>query len=470
VATVVVLTSNVLVAAQPRQGLATAPWPLEAIELKDGRRLEGLVVAPDDVAGTPSHDTSDIEFLQVVRKPGRPMYLVAWPAFPASGVQFVERLSKPERESLRERIEAFRQERRRQDDAASVHLSRQGEGGPWRYEDPSFVLLSTAPPSITREAIVRLVLTFDALESLVPPVSRPSRVLTVRLCGSLAEYRSAQEEAGLRLDNPAFYVAERRLLVAGSELPQLLEEQRAAEDQLNAARQRHLEHGSLLDERLRLLAAELTKSGMPQDERSEIVRRARLRGVREQSAAMARIEAARRANAGIVEKARRRFHERLAHEAWHAYADGRLRTGSEPRLPAWLDEGLAQVVETASLEAGELRLDAPDPVRLARIREALAAGALVPAAEIVSSSQEAFVGGHTDTQAVAYLAAWAIAFDLAVLRPVLTAEKIVAFSRTGNQDPTKAFETLVGMPIDHYDRQWRERALDLQPRAVTQMP
>lgn len=464
---IAIVTAGEPAAAQPRQGLVAAPWPLEAIELKDGRRLEGLVIAPDDIAGTPSHDTGDIEFLQVVRRPGRPMHLVSWPPFPGTRVLFVERLKDPERQTLRERVGAFRQERLRQDDATSVHLTRQGEDGPWKYDDRSFMLLSTAPPSVTRDAVVRLMLTFDALESLVPPVAEPSGLLTVRLCGSLAEYRGVQEETGLRLDNPAFYLPERRLLVAGSELPQLLEEQRAADDQLDAAGQRYLEHGNLLDERLRLLAADLTKSGMPKDERSEIVRRARLRGMREQSEALARIEAARRANAATVEQARRRFHERLAHEAWHAFADGRLRTGAGPGLPVWLDEGLAQVVETAPLEAGELRLDAPDQARLARIREAIATGALVPAAEIVSSDQDAFVGGHGGSEAVAYLAAWAIAFDLAVLRPVLTAEKIVALSSAADQDPIAAFEALVGMPIDHYDRQWRQRIIDLKVRAVS---
>lgn len=463
----VVVTILEPAAAQPRQGLASAPWPLEAIELKDGRRLEGLVLAPDDVAGTPAHDTRDIEFVQVVRRPGRPMHLVAWPPFPAVRVQFVERLAEPLRDELRNRVEAFRKERLRQEDVTSVHLTRQGEDGPWRYDDPSFVLLSTAPPTITREAVVRLVLTFDALESLVPPVAEASDRLTVRLCGSLAEYRGVQEEVGLRLDNPAFYVPRDRLLVAGSELPQLLEEQRAADDQLDAARQRHLEHGNLLDERLRLLAVELAKSGMPKDERSEIVRRARLRGLREQSEAMAGIEAARRANAGTVEQARRRFHERLAHEAWHAYADARLRRPDGRGLPTWLDEGLAQVVETAPLEAGEVRLDAPDQARLARIKEAIAAGAMMPAAEIVSSGHDAFVGGHRGTESVAYLAAWAIAFDLSVLHPVMTAERVVALSSDGDHDPIATFESLVGMPIDHYDRQWRQRILDATPKAIT---
>jgi hypothetical protein len=98
----------------------------------------------------------------------------------------------------------------------------------------------------------------------------------------------------------------------------------------------------------------------------------------------------------------------------------------------------------------------------------MAAGALMPAAEIVASDQDAFVGGHRGNEATAYLAAWAVAFDLAVLHPVLTPEKIVALSASAHRDPIPAFEALVGMPIDHYDRMWRQRILDLKPRGITQ--
>jgi hypothetical protein len=453
-----------LAARQP-EALAAAPWRLEAIELADGRRLEGLVLGPDGVAGTPPHDCDDIEFLQIVRPAGRPLHLVTWPAFPARSVRFVERQLPEERDRLRARVVAFREERRRQGDLAAVRLRRRGEGGPWISVTPAFVLESSADPSLTQEAVVRLGLIFDALENLVPPVAAAEPV-TIRLCGSAAEYREVQESLGLRLDNPAFYLPGRRLLVAGSELPALLEEQGVAEDILLAARQRHLDLSSLLEPRLRELAADLEGQGLPPQERAEIVKRARGRAGREQAEEIARIEATRRANAAVVERARRAFHQRLAHEAWHAYADGRLRPAEGGGLPAWLDEGLAQVVETAFLEGGELRLDAPDPRRLARLQEAIAAGGLRPVAEIVSAGQEAFVGGHRGDEGLAYLAAWGLAFDLAVLRPVLSAANLRALAAADAADPIVGLERLVGMPVDRYDRQWRERMSTLrsQPR------
>ena len=456
-------------ADEPAGGLVARPWKLEAIEFEDGRRLEGLVVAPDNVAGTPSHDAADIEFVQVVRPPGRPMHLVAWPAFGAASVRFVDRLVPQEREILRERVEAFRKGRRRQDEVAAVPLVRQGQAGPWRYDSADFQLLSTADPSLTREAVVRLHLAFDALATLVPPVG-PAAPVAVRLCGSLAEYQEIQATLGLRLENPAFFVPAKRLLVAGSELPALLEERRTADDLLEQARQRHLALTAGLDHQLRRLASDLESLGKSPQERSEIVKRARGRAARELEENQKQIEAAKRANTAVVETARRLFFERLSHEAWHAYADGRLRLTGAAGLPAWLDEGLAQVLETAPLEAGELRLDAPDPRRLARLQQAIAANALPPIADVIAGGQEAFLGRHGGDNGLAYLTAWGLALDLAVIRPVLSPPRIRAFTTAGDAAAVAGFETLVGMPIDRYDRQWRQRILDLRGPAVSGPP
>ena len=46
---------------------------------------------------------------------------------------------------------------------------------------------------------------------------------------------------------------------------------------------------------------------------------------------------------------------------------------AEHRVPRWLNEGLAQVFETAVVENGVPHFNSPDPVRLERIRQALAA-------------------------------------------------------------------------------------------------
>jgi hypothetical protein len=178
---------------------------------------------------------------------------------------------------------------------------------------------------------------------------------------------------------------------------------------------------------------------------------------------MAQIEAARRDNDAAIAGARRVFEGWLAHEAWHAYADRRLRAADAPGLPAWLDEGLAQVVETAPVEAGEVRLDLFDRERLVRLQEQLRIGGVPPVADIVTGGQEPFVAGHTGRdQAVAYLTAWGLALDLAIIRPVLSAARVRELTAAGDADAVARFEGLVGMPIDRFDRQWRERMLGIR--------
>lgn len=454
--------------ADPTGDLRAVAWRLEAIELTDGRRLEGLVLSGQ--GGIPGPAAEDIGFLQVIRPPGRPIHLIGWPPFPADTVRFVERLPEPAHRELAARVAAVRASSRRREEAAGVPLERSTDDDAWHYEGPAFRLESTAAPTLTREAVVRLELVLEALAALVPPAVEAA-TFEVRLCGSQAEYRRLQEALGLRIENPACYLPGRRLLVAGSELSALEAQRQTAADLLEAARQAFGALDEALETRIRGLAADLEARGMPATRRAEIVRLARLRWSRERGEELARIEAARRENDAAVAQARRRFEARLAHEAWHAYADVRLRHAAAPGLPAWLDEGLAQVVETAPLEAGEIRLDAPDPERLARLQERLRTGGVPPIADLLTAGQAAFLAGHAgDDRAVAYLVAWGLALDLAVTRPVLSRERIRELIGSGDEDPLGQFETLVGMPIDHYDRQWRERIRGLRPPALSPAP
>lgn len=454
---VAALLAGIARAAEPVGDLAAAPWRLEAIELADGRRLEGLVLS--GAGGTPGPAAGDVAFLQIIRPPGRPMRLISWPPFPPETVRFVERLPEPDHRGLAARVEAFRAGARRSEEAAGVRLERAAEDAPWRYQGSHFTLTSTADPTITRQAVVRLELVLESLETLVPPVA-DGAPFSVRLCGSLAEYRRLQEEFGLRLENPAYYLPEKRLLVAGSELSALESQRETADDLLTAAAQSYQALDGVLEQRARALAADLEAQGVAADRRAEVVRLARRRWARERGAEMARIEAARRENAAAVERARRRFDQRLAHEAWHAYAASRIRRPAAAGLPAWLDEGLAQVVETAPVEAGEVRLDAPDPTRLSRLQELLRAGGVPPIADILTGGQAPFLAGHAgDDQAVAYLVVWGLALDAAVMRPVLSADRVGRLAAAGEAEPLVHVEALVGMPIDQYDRRWRERML-----------
>lgn len=450
-------------AIEPPKGLTTAAWKLEVVELRDGRRLEGVVVSPAPSAGD---EDDEIRFRQVVRRPGRPMYVITWPPLAADRIRSIERLPPEEHGGLVSRVQAFLDGRQRRHDAeTSVKLGRDDENGPWRYVGADFELESTADPTITRGAVVALEQVLEGLAILVPPPSTERPRIEVRLCGSAAEYRDVQRSLGIAIDNPAFYIPARRLLVAGGDLPALVEQKRTADDQLATTAQRYDELDREMQVRLKGLATDLERQGMPATKRSETVQRARQRWERELAAARDRIAAARRENEARLERSRLAFRGRLAHEAWHAYADARLRARGAAPLPIWLDEGLAQVVESAPLEAGELRLDAPDPRRLALLQDALRSRRVPSLSNLLREGQAPFLAGHAalNDTGIAYLAAWGLALDVAMLRPVLSAATIATLAPDDDGDPVADFEALVGSPVDRFEAEWAGRILALKP-------
>jgi hypothetical protein len=483
---VVALVAVVAAPAEPRPGLATAPWKLESLTLVDGRQLHGLVIesgdAGDDDAGpraggdlTRHAPAAAVGFVQVVQPPGRSMELITWAPINQARIAAIERLPAADHALLAKRVEAFRTRRGSQHAAeTAVKLIRDDEHDPWRYAGRWFSLDSTADPTLTRQAVVRLEQVFAALEALVPPpapAEGPPR-LAVTLCGTAAEYRGLQERLGVEAEHPAFYVPARGLLVAGSDMPAIIEQERTAADSLALAEREIADRDRSFEHNVRQLAGDLEAQGMPAGKRAEVVQLARHRWHREREALLAQLAAARRDNASRVADARRIFTARLTHEAWHAYADRQLSGGGRPALPLWLDEGLAQVFETAPLEAGELRLDAPDPLRLNALQELLASGTAPRLVTLLQAGQAEFLVGHAGGRTASrqsYLLAWGLAFHLAILEPVLTPQSLAALCRpaaVGSDSGGRVaeFEQLVGMSATEFETAWQRRMLALRAR------
>ena len=472
---VVAVLAGGVVAAEPRPGLATGAWKLESLRLHDGRRLEGLVVEPT-TADEHRDPTAPIGFVQIVQPPGRMMELITWAPISAARIAAIEPLPAAEHALLAKRVDEFRNRRGRQHAAeTAVTLVRDDEDEAWRYAGRWFAMRSTADPSLTRKAVVLLEQVFAALEALVPLPPAPGEgsapPLLVTLCGTAAEYRGVQATLGIAADHLAFYVPARGQLVAGSDLPAMIEQERIAADSLALTEREIADRDRSFEVDVRRLAGDLEKQGIPAGKRAEVVHAARSRWQRERDEMLAEVVAARRDNAAHVADARRAFAARLTHEAWHAYANRRLvATGRQP-LPLWLDEGLAQVFETAPLEAGELRLDAPDPVRLKALEKLLAGRDAPPLVDLLRAGQSQFLIGHAGGRKASqqsYLMAWGLAFHLAVLEPVLTPASLAAICEPveGADESARVvdFERLVGMPIAEFDTAWRRRMLTLRTR------
>ncbi|MFM8804325.1 MAG: hypothetical protein ACKOK8_10515, partial [Planctomycetia bacterium] len=162
----IVLTGMVSSATEPRPGLATGPWKLEGLVLGDGRRLQGLIVDPAD-------GDAAVGFVQILQPAGRAMELITWAPISPERITAIDRLPPADRELLAKRVEAFRNRRGSQHAAeTAVTLVRDDENGPWRYAGRWVTLDSTADPTLTRQAVVRLEQVLAALEALVPPPTR----------------------------------------------------------------------------------------------------------------------------------------------------------------------------------------------------------------------------------------------------------------------------------------------------------
>ena len=88
---------------QSRSVVGSPDWPLERVELLDGKTYKGFIESGDMKSG----EGGWIHLIQVRRPPGRPMYLVIRPVERAA-IAKVVRLQPDERALLRQRIDRFR--------------------------------------------------------------------------------------------------------------------------------------------------------------------------------------------------------------------------------------------------------------------------------------------------------------------------------------------------------------------------
>jgi hypothetical protein len=180
-------------------------------------------------------------------------------------------------------------------------------------------------------------------------------------------------------------------------------------------------------------------------------------------------------NEQSFESATRQLFQTLYHEAFHAYVgsfvyppNGKGRKDSPGELPRWLNEGMAQVFETAVFEAGELRIGHADKSRLHKAQDALRLREFPPLKDILTAGRDAFVVTHAGKRPEAdraYVATWALASYLMFDRRVLGSSGLDAFVKSVNAggDAMTAFEKLTGQPPAEFEKAFHDWLRRLQP-------
>jgi hypothetical protein len=384
----------------------------------------------------------------------------------AQDVERIDLLPDAERQRLRQRLDAVLMEHR----TLAEHLKSLDSGtktsksseealdlrpAAWISEAPApameyrsthFRLLSNARPEVVKLAAIELEQVYAAYARTLPPRAAGAPTLIV-LTASLADYQQLLRGLGLNLTNPAFYDADKNQVVCASDL------QRLADD-LEKARQHHSRLLSQLVQR----EAELREAyhgNVPSEIRAPL------------EEARTRIRATEARNTEAFQRARARLFQRLYHEAFHAYLANFVYPPDQNTVPRWLNEGLAQVFETAIVEAGELRIGHVDPERLASLRQALAHDALVPLPELLQAGPRPFQVAHASQQQASdryYLTSWALTFHLMFQRQLLGTrldEYVRALHR--GSDPVEAFRDLVAQPLGAFDKNFRQYLQHLTP-------
>ncbi|MDX1964190.1 MAG: DUF1570 domain-containing protein [Pirellulales bacterium] len=430
-------------------------WPLEQLRLKDGRVLAGVFQA---------ESTERVDFLEVRRLPGQPTYLVRR-RLPAESMAELTRLPPADRNALLEKIEKFRnrslEELRNMRGLALVKHDHPS-GHEWSYTlGPWFELHSQTDEELTRRAIVRIEQMFQAFAEILPPRRTPQQRLKIHLFGTLGQYQEFQAAYGIQLKNPAFFIPEKQLLAAGSELTELVRELNTIKAQHAKIQEQIQAHNASLKQRLREQAAEYQRIGYAKEEIAKLIGLQRSQWQKELNQLKGELKQAEAANTQVFEKATGEMFARLYHEAFHAYLANFVYPAENNQVPRWLNEGLAQVFERGIVEVGTLRLDLPEEAQRSALQRDLLQESRLPLEEVLGAEETHFLVRHgqsTDRLSERYyLYAWGLAYYLVIHEPVLESRQLDNYVAASSQSlsPRARFEALVGMPLEQFEVRWR---------------
>ncbi len=431
-------------------------WVFDEIALTNGAKYQGLLV--DD-------GPTEVRFQTVKRRPGQPTFTLSWKVS-RSEVASIKKLTDAERAQLKERIAELDQdgsgERTRIQSLTLVSCTWLGEPAKGKsYRSECFTLVSDAPEEVIRRAAVKLEQIYAAYARFLPPNSE-GRPTTIQLAPDRDSFKLLLAPLGhTDLLNPAVYDPRNNLIVCGSDLRRLGKE-------LEDAKFHHAQQIADLD-RYEGSVRKLYKEAELKRYLDPIKRD---RGL---------VYAADRKNGEKFDLAAARLFAVLYHEAFHAYAAtfvyqpltaDQVKEGKGTgELPRWLNEGLAQLFETAVVEAGELRADHVDPARLEKVKDAIRGKnnlRLVPLSDILTANKESFLTKHADQTSAAdraYLTCWSAAYYLTFERRLIGTAKFRTYLTSINSggDPRTAFEALVERPLAVFERDWHAYLLKLQP-------
>jgi hypothetical protein len=443
--------------APPVAVAQAAEWKMEQIDRKDKKPLRGLVLR---------ERKDEIEFIEIVRPKGKPMYLVVH-HFDPSDVEQIARLEQSERKELFDRIinllalkSRVQIEQLRMEDIELEEVVRDDELR-WVFENHWFTLESTAGDESTRRCVIRIVRTFAAFRHMLPPRVTPEDKLKVVILGSMDEYRSR-----LKVSHPAFYERGTNTIYAASEMKRFARKLDQMRAQTKLRREQYKAFDKEMANHLALLSKELRKTGHTENEIQLEMRARTAAWQKKHEAIRSSLNQVDRFNENLFSQVSHEMFQRLKHEAFHAYFENYVFPHDRHDVPHWLNEGIAQLFEHAQLDNDQFRLDAPNPRLLKRLKADLSAGRALPLSELLRGDSKAFWASHNDrtNSNRYYLYAWGMAHYLEFDHDLFGGDKLAKFVIRGSENlsPAERLESLTNQSVEKLEDRWHKYIMNLK--------
>ncbi|MCE9604550.1 MAG: hypothetical protein K8U03_06545 [Planctomycetia bacterium] len=284
------------------------------------------------------------------------------------------------------------------------------------------------------------------------------RELRIRLFGTLEAYRAEVAKRGLRVGNPACYIAVDHLILLGFDGAKF-------DDILSAAQERSKKiEEARVDTALRFAASQkeqelrFRRENVPDKERHDLLQRQNQEFQRSKAAAKRERKEADEKNEKLYDEATARLLALAAHELFHAYVEREVYPREHGGLPAWLDEGLAQFVENARWRNELPIVDAPAPELVKRLRDEAKNGEIPSVGSLLSLEGKHYLAGvaqGTDDVRRRYVFAWALVQLLAETKRLTPRESLDRYVENRNADPTTRFASFVKKSPAEFETEWR---------------
>lgn len=427
----------------------------DQVELPDHSRYSGLIE---------SEDRDWLTLIRIQTPRGQQMHLVIQPLNKSQIV--VTRLDADKRAALQKQIAEFRNRATIEAirmDAVRLEM-RQAEGCSYRnYRSRWFTLDSTADDQNTRRVVVRAEQIFAAYRQIVPPRCESFQPPRLVVLGSMDQYQSLLPRLGLKtkIENPACFLEDQNVVVVGSDLARLAAVTSQITTQNGQLRRDLCDLEGRIQERLRAVADSLRKSGLSKTDILREVTREREKFKKQVEKKRDELRQSDQQIDRLFKRSASQTLVRLYHEAFHAY----LRNSVYPRqkydVPPWLNEGLAVIFEGGQLEGNSLRVDAPNPVALKKLKADLAGSEPLEFEKLLSAGEGPFLLTSSSPSAAVdryYVHAWGLAYYLTFEKRLLGNPSLEVYLQAGKArlTPVQRFQQLIGIPLKQFEREWRE--------------